>query len=292
MVTCGAPAKPAAQVSLSCDARNASTSSAADVRGIGGPGAEGRITTAPSFVSLRRRFETDWRTARERFTIRSSASGSSCAFLDASLAAAKRSRTPGPNPSRVSSCASIQAPSALHTSRVWRFRNASHHSTRGGAGGSASEPSLPSPPSRTVCASRKTRAFFAAKCSTHRRTMSAVTSSHASSASSARTAREKDSLHASSGNNASPPRCSVFASRANQPRVSKEGARGTHPRMETAPCVGLNPNTPQYDAGTRTLPAVSVPSAKSQKPAATAAALPLDDPPGMRSGAAGLTGVP
>ena len=48
IVTCGAPAKPEAHVSLSCDARNASTSPVADARGIGGPGAEGKTTTAPS----------------------------------------------------------------------------------------------------------------------------------------------------------------------------------------------------------------------------------------------------
>ena len=49
---------------------------------------------------------------------------------------------------------------------------------------------------------------------------------------------------------------------------------------------------PQNLAGTRTEPPVSVPSAKSTRPAATATADPLDEPPGSRSGARGLTGVP
>ena len=42
----------------------------------------------------------------------------------------------------------------------------------------------------------------------------------------------------------------------------------------------------------RTDPPVSLPSAKSQAPAAVADADPLDDPPGIRPGARGLTGVP
>ena len=42
----------------------------------------------------------------------------------------------------------------------------------------------------------------------------------------------------------------------------------------------------------RTDPPVSEPIAKSTSPAATAAAEPQDEPPGKRSGAAGLVGVP
>src|SRR5947199_253870 len=42
----------------------------------------------------------------------------------------------------------------------------------------------------------------------------------------------------------------------------------------------------------RTEPPVSLPSAKSQAPAAVAAAEPLDDPPGIRPGARTLAGVP
>ena len=50
--------------------------------------------------------------------------------------------------------------------------------------------------------------------------------------------------------------------------------------------------TPQNAAGTRTDPSVSVPSAASHIPAATAAALPLDDPPASRSGCRGFTTSP
>src|SRR6476661_7694673 len=49
---------------------------------------------------------------------------------------------------------------------------------------------------------------------------------------------------------------------------------------------------PQKLAGARTEPPVSEPSAKSTSPAATAAAEPQLDPPGKRSCARGLTGVP
>ena len=49
---------------------------------------------------------------------------------------------------------------------------------------------------------------------------------------------------------------------------------------------------PQSEAGMRTEPPVSEPSAKSQTPAAAAAADPLDEPPGMRPGARMFVGVP
>ena len=47
--------------------------------------------------------------------------------------------------------------------------------------------------------------------------------------------------------------------------------------------MGLSPTTPQSDAGWRTEPPVSVPSAQTTSPAATAAALPPLEPPGTRS---------
>ena len=53
------------------------------------------------------------------------------------------------------------------------------------------------------------------------------------------------------------------------------------PTVDTRPNVGLNPNTPQKLAGRITEPAVWVPSARSTMPAPTAAADPLDDPPGV-----------
>ncbi len=58
------------------------------------------------------------------------------------------------------------------------------------------------------------------------------------------------------------------------------------------PSVGRKPYSPLNDAGMRTEPPVSLPSAKSQVPEAAAEAEPLDEPPGSRPGARGLTGVP
>src|SRR6266704_3402348 len=48
------------------------------------------------------------------------------------------------------------------------------------------------------------------------------------------------------------------------------------------PYVGFNPITPHNEAGWRTDPPVSEPSATGTIPAATAAAEPPDDPPGTR----------
>ncbi len=54
------------------------------------------------------------------------------------------------------------------------------------------------------------------------------------------------------------------------------------------PCVGLKPTTPQYAAGRSTEPTVCEPSASGTMRAATAAAGPLDEPPGVCSGFHGL----
>src|ERR1700722_15959279 len=54
------------------------------------------------------------------------------------------------------------------------------------------------------------------------------------------------------------------------------------------PYVGLTPTTPHSAAGWRMEPPVSLPSATDEKPAATAAALPPDEPPGTRSRLWGL----
>ena len=67
---------------------------------------------------------------------------------------------------------------------------------------------------------------------------------------------------------------------------------GCTPWFETAPNVGRRPEMPQSDAGSRTDPPVSVPIAATQRSAATAAPEPPLDPPGIRSGAAGLTTAP
>jgi hypothetical protein len=50
--------------------------------------------------------------------------------------------------------------------------------------------------------------------------------------------------------------------------------------MDSRPKLGLNPVTPQYDAGRNTDPIVWVPIAIGTMPAATAAADPLELPPG------------
>src|SRR5204863_3704061 len=60
------------------------------------------------------------------------------------------------------------------------------------------------------------------------------------------------------------------------------------PYRETRPYVGFRPTTPVIDAGCRIEPPVSEPRAIATAPAATAAADPPLDPPGMRSVAQGL----
>ena len=52
------------------------------------------------------------------------------------------------------------------------------------------------------------------------------------------------------------------------------------------------PIEPTVGRGNAIEPPVSLPRAKSQAPAAVADADPLEEPPGSRSGARGLTGVP
>ena len=52
--------------------------------------------------------------------------------------------------------------------------------------------------------------------------------------------------------------------------------------------VGRSPTTPQHDAGMRTEPPMSSPSATVAMPAATAAALPPLDPPGVMPSRHGL----
>src|SRR5690606_40208233 len=57
---------------------------------------------------------------------------------------------------------------------------------------------------------------------------------------------------------------------------------------DTRPTVGLKPTTPLAAAGQTMEPLVSVPTAAGTSPAATAAALPEDEPQGLRSRAWGL----
>jgi len=99
------------------------------------------------------------------------------------------------------------------------------------------------------------------------------------------------------GSGTGPPYMTAWASaqsatRANGPTVSKLGHSGKTPSSGAVPTRGLSPTTPQHAAGMRTEPPVSVPSASETKPAATAAALPLLEPPVMRPGSRGLCASP
>src|SRR2546430_17591493 len=58
------------------------------------------------------------------------------------------------------------------------------------------------------------------------------------------------------------------------------------------PWVGLKPQTPQYDAGRIVEPVVWLPSASGTMPAATAAADPLEEPPGVYAGLCGFRVFP
>src|SRR5437899_3106528 len=64
------------------------------------------------------------------------------------------------------------------------------------------------------------------------------------------------------------------------------------PWRGTSPCVGLSPYTPQYDAGRIVEPVVWLPSASGTIPAATAAAEPLEEPPGVWPALCGLRVFP
>ena len=72
------------------------------------------------------------------------------------------------------------------------------------------------------------------------------------------------------------------------PIWSNDDANATNPYLDTKPYVGFSPTTPQSDAGWRILPPVSDPNAHGAMSAATAAALPPDDPPGTLSKSHGL----
>src|SRR5947208_15285610 len=77
-------------------------------------------------------------------------------------------------------------------------------------------------------------------------------------------------------------------SRVNVPTWSSDDAKAISPYREIRPYVGFSPTTPHSAAGWRTEPPVSVPSAHTASPAATAAADPPDEPPGTMSRSHGL----
>ena len=76
--------------------------------------------------------------------------------------------------------------------------------------------------------------------------------------------------------------------RANAPVVSSVWEIGATPLRGQRLVVGLNPTTPQNDAGTRIDPTVSPPKEAGTIPAATDAAEPLEEPPDTRSRACGF----
>ena len=66
----------------------------------------------------------------------------------------------------------------------------------------------------------------------------------------------------------------------------ESGYAGTRPKL------GFRPTLPQKAAGMRTEPAPSVPMPRGPRPAATAAAVPPDDPPDVFEGSHGLRVIP
>ncbi len=69
---------------------------------------------------------------------------------------------------------------------------------------------------------------------------------------------------------------------ATAPMESRDDPIAITPYRETRPYVGFHPERPVKDAGWRIEPPVSVANAHGERPAATAAAEPEDEPPGMR----------
>src|SRR5258705_3462318 len=86
------------------------------------------------------------------------------------------------------------------------------------------------------------------------------------------------SLEAASSDSAS---ATSSTRRAKKPTWSSEGLKGCAPVRGTAPKLGLRPTTPLNAAGLITEPSVCVPNASGTIPAATAAADPDDDAPGV-----------
>src|SRR5215469_15544144 len=72
------------------------------------------------------------------------------------------------------------------------------------------------------------------------------------------------------------------------PTVSRASVLIRIPAGGNSPKDGLKPTTPQYAAGRITDPPVCVPIASGTIKSATAAAEPLDDPPGEKSGSCGF----
>src|SRR5881409_1333131 len=76
--------------------------------------------------------------------------------------------------------------------------------------------------------------------------------------------------------------------RAHGPGVSKEDENAIRPYRDVPPYVGFAPTVPVTAPGWRIEPPVSEPTASGAMKAATAAAEPPPEPPGMRSRSHGL----
>src|SRR5207247_299079 len=83
-------------------------------------------------------------------------------------------------------------------------------------------------------------------------------------------------------------RATDATSPANVPTWSSVFEKWIAPAVERRPPVGLNPTVPEYAPGRIVEPFVCVPIAPGITPAATAAAEPIDDPPGVRPRSYGL----
>ena len=79
--------------------------------------------------------------------------------------------------------------------------------------------------------------------------------------------------------------------RLTQFSTPKPASARTGPTL-ARPWLGLSPTNPQHDAGMRMLPPPSEALAKGTIPAATAAAAPPLEPPGVRSRSHGLRVAP
>src|SRR4051794_5526688 len=80
--------------------------------------------------------------------------------------------------------------------------------------------------------------------------------------------------------------------RASGPDVPSPSEPETYGAGDTRPREGLMPTSPQQDAGMRIEPPPSLACATGSRPAATAAAAPPLEPPGVRVGSHGLRHAP
>ena len=80
--------------------------------------------------------------------------------------------------------------------------------------------------------------------------------------------------------------------RLTQPKADIPFQRARSGATETRPRCGLSPKRPQDEAGMRIEPAPSEAKAIGTRPAATAAALPPLEPPGVRCGFQGFLVTP